>query len=441
MKLYFFVFFLVVVSFIKDPLANTNSFQLPLRLESEETFNGSESSPETSNQNEQQANLNSQPNTRTATQPDISSLLFYLDPNLNLSMGFEVNHGEVHLIIEVDHNPTQDQFVFTFSSLYPDLQPVSVIKENLRFGFQNKPVAMLPMIEIQNLGSDSVKYIPGSETFRTHQRINLSKILKEQSDLGRLMDTSGQKYRYEDIVEIRIYALKPFNEGRPSVNDFKLISIPFQGVRDSQIHQILGTQPLADFNEQGKYKVGDQIQLSPQHKLPHRSKDTQWVVLPDLSDPNLLTYELIHNPIVGEKITVSVSAIGFPKVLPKLKSGYFWFQMEEVDGRVTFVMAEEKAKLSPSILLKYIQAMTLVLDNANRNGQDLKESLIAFFKTTPIQIRLDRLEIVVGEILKLNTNEFGSVLQVLMFEQYHFPVIKNTGSSESQSQCVQFLKK
>ncbi len=354
-----------------------------------------------------------------------------------MSIGFEIINGEVFLILEMDHNPTQDEFTFGFYKAYPEVKKFNVIKENKSFGFNNKPVALLPMIEIHNSETGAVKFISDSEVYRTHQRINISDLVKEQSDLGILRDPEGKLYRYDDILEIQVLALKAFNESRPSIREYKSLKIPFRETKEGQIHQIYGTEPLTDLSEIGRYNVGDKIQIGVEFKIPYHSKDTQWVIRPEQSDAELLTYELILNPKVGDRFTVPSNGLNLEQVLPQLKSGYFWFPLEVTESATNYVMAPENAKLSPNIIYKYIQSMLKNVGSAHQNGQDINQALKDFLKNSPLKIRPDRLEFVTEEISKMNQIE--PILQLLMTEQYNFPVLQ-TPNLDSENQCRLYLK-
>ena len=385
-----------------------------------------------------------QETTPAATQaPDLTNFVFNIDPSLNMSLGYEVSQGDVHLIIEMDHNPTQDQFVFGFHKISPDFAISQVIFENKHFGFNNKSVALLPMIEVQNLGTDSVKFILGTKVNRTHQRINLTKILKEQADKGLLRGSEGQVFSYDDIMEIQVFAKQPMNSNAPSAKKFVYLGIPMPESNNSKIQQIFGEQVLADLTEIATYEVGDTVQIQPGYKIPYRSKDTQWVLRPELNgSEDLITYELIANPKVGDRFSVPKSVEVNPQILPKLKSGYLWVLVEESEESMTFMMAQESAKLSPSIMIKYTKSIIATLDSANQKGQDLRAALINYLENSPLQFQPERLTQVADSILGLN--QMQQILQLLMQEQYNYPVLNlnaetTATESSSASQCTSFL--
>jgi hypothetical protein len=216
-----------------------------------------ESSDEATDEAESAAN---QPATSNQA-PDLTNFVFNIDPSLNMSLGYEVSQGDVHLIIEMDHNPTQDQFVFGFHKINPDYGISQVIFENKQFGFNNKSVALLPMIEVQNLGTDSVKFILGTQVNRTHQRINLTKILKEQADKGLLRGSEGQIFSYDEVMEIQVFAKQPINNNSESAKKFVYLGIPMPESNNSKIQQIFGEQVLADLTEIATYEAGDTVQI------------------------------------------------------------------------------------------------------------------------------------------------------------------------------------
>lgn len=417
---------LPAVSYAKDEGENANSSESGSEPE---VKSGTESENTTKTKEATQAS-------EALVAPDLSSLVFYMEPSLNMSLGYELSDGDVHLILEMDHNPTLGQFIFGFHNFYPDHKVSNVIFENHQFGFNNKPVTLLPMIEVQNMGQDSVKFILGTQKFRTHQRINLSKILRYQSDRGLLLDQSGTRYKYDDILEIKIYASKPFNENRQSVRDYSYMSIPVQGVSANEVHQIYGHQVLADKQELTSYQIGDQIQLGPEFKIPYRSKNTQWIVRPELSQKDLLTYELVGNPQVGDTYTLLSQFIGFSKALPKLKKGFMWVILDEQEDFVTYIMAKEQPKLSTNIMLKYVQRMLMDLAPIHQNGEDLSQALANYLSHSPLPIRASRLTEVTEQILKLEDPQ--DILNFLNHEQYNYPIIESEIQFEA-GQCQSFL--
>lgn len=369
---------------------------------------------------------------------DPTKVVYILDPALNISIGYEVNDGDVHLIVEMDHNPSKDEFIFDFQRLSNMKEIISsVLMENQRFGFKNRPVAMMPLIEVQNMNTGAVKFILGANNYRTYQRVNLSKILRAKSDRGQLIDPSKMAYDFEDIKEIQIITKTGINDRSQVPVLFNYLSIPLDSAVPNVVHQIYGTQTLADISELGKYNVGDLIQVEEGYKMPYRSKDTQWVMRPELTEGETATYQLIENPKLGDRYTLPAAVANWHLGLPKLKEGYVWVLFDETSEERAFVMAQDSAKLSPKILVKYIKGMAATLDSAYQKGQDLAKTLTSFFQKSPIQIQAHRLPIVVETLLSMN--DIDQMLKFLMLEQRNYPVIELSTDRSNANQCSAFL--
>lgn len=371
--------------------------------------------------------------------PDLASMIFYLDPSLNLSLGFEINDGDVHLIVEMDHNPTRNEFVFSFDKVIPNLRIDTVGLGNASFGFHNLPIAFLPMIEIDSPQTSSAKFILGEDNFRTHQRVNLTKILRELANKGMLIDTEGNDYEVSMIKDFEITVkVSPTSESK--ARKIHKLRISTSGASQDKIIQIYGEQKLAELVELHIYEVGDVIQLPQGYKIPYRSKSTQWVIKPEQSTDTHFSYQLINNPNVGDQYTIPVAAENIERVLPKVKKGYMWFESERTETEITYLMIQESVKFNPNILYRYLKNMFSNLEKDEALGIDSTTSVLKSLSQMPISFRSERLEVIVPQILA--AEDPSQIMQILMMEQYYYPVIKVDSLNKNQSinQCSGFLE-
>jgi hypothetical protein len=412
--------------FVQAPAANTNKPPTNKSVETETTAPESVASEPTIGQQTE--------NTPRAPM-DLNSYIFNLDPSLNISLGLEINKGDIFLIIEMDHNPTRSEFTFRYDVLVPGFKAAIVNLENQQFGFHNKPVARLPMIELEPSTTSSAKFIIGSETHRTYQRVNLSKVLRELFNSGLLLDENALLHNVSDIMEIAILTNRPISQDSNirTMNEVRILPGKYS---ENKVYQIFGDQILADISEQAEYQVGDQIKLKPNYKIPHRSSDTQWIILPENSNEDFLVYQLIANPKVGDLYTIPAIAEGMERVLPKLKQGYVWVKLSQDENSITYSLAQTNAILSPSILLRYIRSMIIAVTAAEEKKSDpiplIKEHILKI----PIKFQQDRLENLFKTIETSTSVE--EMVRALMIEQYYFPNIE-IAPTTSVNQCAGYL--
>lgn len=349
---------------------------------------------------------------------DLPSKVFSLDPSLNISLGVEVTNGETYLIIEMDHNPLRNGFIFRFDLLYPGLKTDTVALKNEFFGFKNRPVAQLPLIEVE---SENARFITNSSKHRTHQRVNLSKVLRELEDIGRLMTADEQKYSPNDIKEYLLLVKKPSSKNG---KDFSLSTLQINPstLEIDKIHQIYGSETLTDLKELNSYKVGDVISVPQDHKMPYRSHSTQWVLLPKKSTSSKSVYKLISNPQVGDQYKVSTSFENLEKALPKAKAGFLWVKVNEENGVSTFSLARENAKLSPNVLMKYLKHFSKNVALESQNGVDIEAHLPELLKKyIPIDFIEERLPALADTFI--NAKHPTEMLVALMQEQEMSPSV------------------
>ncbi len=377
-----------------------------------------------------------------ASKPDLAAMLFYLDPSLNVSLGYEVSEGDVHLIVEMDHNPTRNEFVFSFEHVIQGFRIDTVGLGNAHFGFHNLPTALLPMIEIEKPENSSAKFILDEDNFRTHQRINLTAVLRDLSNKGLLIDTENNDFLVGDIKDFQITVKMSNSES--SLQKISKLKISSSGSVPDKIIQIYGQQQLAELLELKNYEVGEFIQLPQDYKIPYRSKDTQWIIIPDQSTESYVTYQLIANPKVGDQYRIPLSSENINRVLPKLKKGYIWFDLERTETEITYLMIDDSVKVNPNVLIRYLKNMFVNLQKDEVKGIDSTASVLRSLAQMPFTLRSERLEVIVPEILA--AQDPNEIMKILMIEQYQYPVIKidstlqGSKASSSVNQCLSFLE-
>ncbi len=383
------------------------------------------------------AKAEAQAESKKKNQPKLSSFLFQLDSAFNISLGVERNNNDTYLIIEMDHNPSRNEFVFRYDTVAPGRITSLVVLKSQAFGFNNKPVAVLPMIEIESPNNSSAKFIVDSKNQRTHQRVNLSKVLRDLYAKSLLLSLDGKSHNPEYIEEINILTLRPISEEKLAT-EFYEIKIPFRTFKEDQVIQIFGSEPLAELSEPAEFKIGEQIKLKPNFKIPHRSKSTQWIIKPTQNSGDYLVYELIENPKLGDQYTIPSIAENVDRVLPKTKNGQLWVKVAQTSSSITYKLRNPNTKLNPSILYRYIKTFITSVDKEIQSGSAPASAVIKSLPLIPIKILDNRVAEVANSILSINpTNPLEQILEVLINEQDH---TLNSEIETEASSCTVYLK-
>lgn len=354
------------------------------------------------------------PSQLAATQPqlDLGSFLFFENAELNFSLGLEKTKGEVFLILEMDHNPSRNEFVLRFDRVAQDVKVQMLQRENAFFGFNNKLVLNLPLIEVNTVNPHSARFVMDAENHRTSQRINLTKLMNELAKETMLFDEKGNLYRAEDIREVILMTKKSFIEkGEGQVlNQTRIVLDELQNER---IVQLIGEKPLSDIVDAKRYRVGNNIKLREGYKLPHRTADTQWVALPHLSTSEYVTYKLVKNPELGQRYLVKSGLELSERVLPKIPEGLQWVKEAESAKQTVYVLKEKFTGVSSQTLARYVNS--LVMSLAQSTPETALSSVLTSLRMMPLQMEEARMESMAKSILTLESPE--QVLDFLTKEQ------------------------
>lgn len=409
------------------------------RIQMELTSEDSDSSPEEGSSVEvtgeavtQQAQVKSQ-------NINYLSYLFNLDSSLDLSLGVEIVNGETFLIIEMDHNPSRNEFVFGFNYVAPHQQHVSVQLDNAPFGFKNKISAKLPMLEMEAQDSSHTKFIKDAQNSRTTQRVNMSKIVRRLSDAFGLIDRDGTHYMDSDIDSLSILMTKPLsNESK--INNVHEIKITIPGLTEGQIHQIHGTKLLSDLNEQTKYSVGATIIVKPNYKIPNAPVGAQWVLIPKRNETKDLTYKLIQDPKIGDEFSISTFAENILGALPSLEGNLVWTKVRTTAKKSIYKIVAQKEKLSPSVLLRYTNNVLRQIPTDVKSGITLEDAIKKAMQSSPILYLESRLPEITATIAQANS--ISEVVGKLLAEQelyFKFKAQEQQTTTSQANMCSSFL--
>lgn len=364
---------------------------------------------------------------------DINTLIFKAEAELNFSAGIERKNGEIFLIVEMDHNISRNRFILGLEFMQG--QPIAVMRESLAYGFANKPVVYLPLIEAPaeaGLNNESVKFLADSSNNRTYQRINLTEVLNGLSSQGRLVDVrTGDLFQAKEIMELSLLVLEAKGENAPM--DMSPLRFLLDSLKEGEILQLKGNQPLSDLSERSQFKLGSTVSLEANYKLPKAKEGQHWKPV-SVEANGEIVYKLTKNPSkIGESYALP-KGLGF-EFLPETPKGLMWLSTGEANSVQQFQLIEAYNGLSPNILGRYVMALVQSLEQVTTEAE-FNNKIEEFFKKLPFEIEEGRKEQLIE---RMKTGNIEMFLPLLMREQ-QASFLKNVVPSQENRSSTRLCK-
>src|SRR5690606_24439393 len=111
---------------------------------------------------------------------------------------------------------------------------------------------------------------------------------------GRLLDVrTGDLYQAKEIMELSLLVLEAKGENTPM--DMSPLRFLVDSLKEGEVLQLKGEQPLSDLSERSQFKIGDTVTLEANYKLPTTADGQHWKPV-GVEANSELVYELTKNP-------------------------------------------------------------------------------------------------------------------------------------------------
>jgi hypothetical protein len=175
-------------------------------------------------------------------QTQIDSLMFRDFADLDTSFAIRKEDGRIFLIIEIDHNIHGNYFVLNPAQAGIDKAGETIVaKENLAFGFNNKNVVYLPVLEMAANYQRTDLFVLNKANNRTQQQIDITKLLNAASVANSMVDVNSGTYSLSDIHEIA-FGFKVSKTDGPTNLEFSKVDL--KALKDGETLLIYGKTPV-----------------------------------------------------------------------------------------------------------------------------------------------------------------------------------------------------